>query len=75
MMNNTRTLRYTLFGLLFALVVLGLILHSYALLIGLVIAGIVLGIVGDRIENAPTEPFKQLNELHHRKEHAGGHND
>lgn len=67
-MNRTRTLRYLLFGLLFALVVIGLILRSYPLLAGLAVVAIILGVIGDRIENAPTEPYKQNNEIHHHKD-------
>lgn len=66
-MNRTKPIRYILFGLLFALVVLGLILRSYALLAGLAVVAIILGVVGDKIENAPTEPFKQNNDIHHHK--------
>jgi CDP-diglyceride synthetase len=65
-MHRTRTIRYILFGLLFALVVVGLVLHSYALLATLAVVAIILGVIGDRIENAPTEPYKQNNEIHHR---------
>ena len=65
-MRRTLAIRYILFGLLFALVVVGLILHSYPLLIVLVIAGLMLGVLGDKIENAPTEPYKQYNALHQR---------
>jgi CDP-diglyceride synthetase len=67
-MNRTRTLRYLLFGLLFALVVIGLILRSYPLLACLAVVAIILGVIGDRIENAPTEPYKQNNEIHHHKD-------
>lgn len=71
-MRTTRKLRYTIFALLFALVLLGLILHSYPLLAVLVIVAIALGIVGDRIENRPTEPYKQYNVQHHHY-HAEHH--
>ena len=67
-MNRTRKLRYTLFGLLFALVLLGMVLHSYPLLIVLVIAAIILGIIGDKIENGPTDAYRKYNALHHRHE-------
>lgn len=74
MVNNTRTIRYILFGLLFALVILGLILHSYPLLAILAVAAIILGVIGDRIENAPSEPYKNYNELHHHKpDHGEAH--
>jgi hypothetical protein len=66
--NRTKPIRYILFGLLFALVVLGLILRSYALLAGLAVVAIILGVVGDKIENAPTDPFKQNNDIHHHKD-------
>lgn len=59
--------RYSLFGLLFLLVILGLILHSYTLLVIMVIAGIVLALVGDKLEIRPTEPFKKYNEDHYER--------
>jgi hypothetical protein len=71
-MNKTRKLRYTLFGALFALVLVGLILHSYALLVVCVVAAIVLGIIGDRIENGPTDQFRKYNAIHERK-HTHSH--
>lgn len=70
-MRKTLAIRYILFGLLFALVIVGLIAHSYPLLIALVVAAIVLGVVGDKIENLPTEPFRKYNEKHHRHHHNG----
>jgi hypothetical protein len=66
-MNKTRRLRYTLFGALFALVLAGLILHSYSLLVVCVITAIVLGIIGDRIENKPTNQFRKYNAIHEHK--------
>lgn len=66
-MNKTRTLRYTLFGTLFALVLIGLILHSYSLLVVCVVTAIILGIIGDRIENGPTDPYRKYNAIHEHK--------
>jgi hypothetical protein len=62
-------LRYTLFALLFVFVILGLVLHSYPLLLILVIAGIVLAVIADKLENASSEPFKHHNQQHHRLNH------
>ncbi|GMA49206.1 hypothetical protein GCM10025857_05630 [Alicyclobacillus contaminans] len=71
-MQATRKLRYILFSLMFALVLVGLVAHSYPLLIVLAIVAIALGVVGDRMENHPTEPFKRYNELHHHvRKHPG----
>lgn len=70
-MRKTRAIRYLLFGLLFALVIVGLVSHSYPLLVGCVIAAIILGVVGDKIESVPTEPFRKYNELHHRHHDHG----
>jgi hypothetical protein len=72
-MNKTRKLRYILFGALFAFVLVGLVLHSYLLLVVLVIAAIVLGIIGDRIENRPTDKFRKYNAIHeHKHTHKTG---
>ncbi|MBX6352151.1 MAG: hypothetical protein IRZ10_02355 [Thermoflavifilum sp.] len=68
-MRKTLGIRYVLFGLLFLLCIVGLCLKSYPLLGVLVILAIVLGVIGDKIENAPTEPFKRFNELHHLHGH------
>jgi len=65
-MQRTRRIRYTLFALLFALVLVGLVLRSYPLLVVLVIVAIAFGIVGDKVENKPTEPYKKYNALHHK---------
>ena len=66
-MNKTRKIRYFLFCTLFALVLVGLVLHSYTLLVVLVIAAIALGIVGDRIENGPTDQYRKYNAIHEHK--------
>lgn len=68
-MRKTLAIRYLLFGLLFALVIVGLVSHVYPLLVGCIVAAIILGVIGDKIENAPTEPFRKYNELHHRHHH------
>lgn len=65
-MNHTLRVRYILFGLLFLLVTVGLVLRSYTMLAILAIVGIILAVVGDRIENKPTEPYQQYNVKHHR---------
>lgn len=65
-MQKTRTLRYTLFLLLFALVLVGLLLKSYPILVLLVIVAIGLGIFGDKVENKPTQPFEKYNAIHHK---------
>lgn len=70
-MKKHMAVRYLLFGLLFALVIVGLVSHTYLLLVGCVVAAIILGVVGDKVENAPTEPFRKYNELHHRHHHHG----
>ncbi len=59
--------RYTLYGLTFLLIILGLALHSYPLLIILAIAGIILALFGDKLEIKPTEPFKKYNEDHYAR--------
>jgi hypothetical protein len=38
-------------------------------LIGCVVAAVILGVIGDKIESAPTEPFRKYNEKHHRHHH------
>lgn len=68
-MNRTLGIRYLLFGLMFVLVAIGLATKSYVMLAVLAIVGIILAIVGDRIENRPTDDYRQYNELHHRKDH------
>lgn len=68
-MNRTLGIRYILFGLLFVLVAIGLAIKSYVLLVILAVAGIVLAVIGDRIENRPTDPYREYNEMHHRKDH------
>jgi len=65
-MRRTQLTRFILFGLVFALVLVGLISHNYGFLVGAVILAIVVGVIADRIEKAPTEQFKKYNELHHR---------
>jgi hypothetical protein len=65
MMHKTRKLRYFLFSAVFALVLIGLIAQSYPLLVGLAIVAIAMGVIADKLENQPTEPFKKYNELHH----------
>lgn len=57
--------QYILFSSLFLLVLIGVIVHSYTALVILAIAGIVLAIVADRMENSPSEPYKEYNEYHH----------
>jgi hypothetical protein len=57
--------QYILFSSLFILVLAGVIIHSYTALVILAIVGIVLAIVGDRMENNPSEPYKEYNEYHH----------
>jgi hypothetical protein len=69
-MRKTLGIRYFLFSLLFALCIVGLCLRSYPLLAVLVVLAILLGVVGDKIENRPTEPFKKFNALHHLRSHA-----
>ncbi|MCL6453106.1 MAG: hypothetical protein K6T78_05660 [Alicyclobacillus sp.] len=64
--------RYIWFGLLFALVAAGLAAHSYVLLAVFAIAGILAAVVGDRLENRLSQPYKQYNRMHHRG-HAGSH--
>lgn len=68
-MNHTLRIRYILFTLLFILVAVGLAVHSYTLLVILAASGVVLAVIGDRIENRPTDNYKQFNELHHRPKH------
>lgn len=59
------SLRYVLYAALFALILIGIILHSYSLLAVLAVVGIVLAVVGDRLENSNSEPYKENNRLHH----------
>lgn len=68
-MKTLHTVRYWLFAALFALVLVGLMIRSYPLLIALVIMAIILGVIGDKLESAPTEKFKQYNAQHHRLHH------
>jgi hypothetical protein len=64
-MHKTRKLRYILFSAVFALILLGLVIQSYPLLVVLAIVAIAIGVIADKLENQPTEPFKKYNELHH----------
>jgi hypothetical protein len=66
-MQKTRSLRYVLFGLLFGLVVVGLVSRSYLLLAGLAVVSIGLGVIAEKLENQPTEAFKKYNALHHHR--------
>jgi hypothetical protein len=66
-MQRTRMLRYVLFGSLFFLVLIGLVSRSYPLLAGLAVLSIVLGVIAEKLENQPTEPFKKYNALHHHQ--------
>ncbi|GMA61862.1 hypothetical protein NZD89_19275 [Alicyclobacillus fastidiosus] len=68
-MQNTRPLRYLLFSLLFALVLVGILLHSYVALAICMVCGMILAIWGDFIETRPTRAFQQHNELHNRHGH------
>ncbi|MCY0897158.1 MAG: hypothetical protein OWS03_12885 [Alicyclobacillaceae bacterium] len=63
-MQRTRSLRYTLFICMFAVVLAGLFSHSYLLLAAAVVLAIVLGVVADVVENRPTNPFRKYNALH-----------
>ncbi|MCL6631722.1 MAG: hypothetical protein K6T63_03740 [Alicyclobacillus herbarius] len=63
---KSRWMLYSLYALLFAFVLLGIVLHSYPLLIALVVIGIALAVLADKLENEPSEPFKRYNEQHHR---------
>lgn len=64
--QKTRALRYVLFSLLFALVLVGIVVHNYIALASLMVCGIILAIVSDFIETAPTRPYKQYNHMHDR---------
>jgi hypothetical protein len=68
-MQSARGMRYVLFGLIFAFVLIGLILHSYPLLVVMVITAIILAVFADKWENAPSEPYKHHNALHHKAHH------
>ncbi|WAH35551.1 hypothetical protein [Alicyclobacillus dauci] len=70
-MQKTRPLRYLLFGLIFALTLVGIILHNYIALAVLMVCGIVIGILGDFVENNPTKPYQANNRFHNR--HQGHH--
>lgn len=65
-MQKTKPLRYVLFGLIFALVLVGIVIHSYILLAILLVCGILLGVIGDLIENRPTKPYQVHNRFHDR---------
>ncbi len=68
-MNKTLKMRYGLFTLAFALVAAGIVSHSYLWLAICVVAAVILAVVGEQIETSPTIPYRQYNELHHRKSH------
>ncbi|RIV28189.1 hypothetical protein D2Q93_02905 [Alicyclobacillaceae bacterium I2511] len=68
-MNKTLKVRYGLFTLTFALIAVGLVSHSYLWLATLAVVAIGLAVIGEQIETAPTVPYRQYNELHHRKGH------
>lgn len=68
-MQKSKPLRYVLFGLIFACALVGILIHSYILLGILMVVGILIGIVGDVIENQPTKPFQEYNRMHDRHGH------
>jgi hypothetical protein len=56
---------------MFAFVLIGIIVHAFVLLAIFMICGIILGVIGDAIENKPTKPYEAYNHLHDR--HHAGH--
>ena len=68
-MNKTLKMRYGLFTLAFALVAAGIVSRSYLWLAICVVAAVILAVAGEQIETSPTIPYRQYNELHHRKGH------
>ncbi|WP_067931622.1 hypothetical protein [Alicyclobacillus kakegawensis] len=58
--------RYSLYALLFLFVILGVSLHSYPLLMALLVVGIAMAVLADKMENSPSDPYKRFNDKHHR---------
>ncbi|MCL6593288.1 MAG: hypothetical protein K6T31_04880 [Alicyclobacillus sp.] len=69
-MYQKRTLLYTVFALAVALVIVALLCRSYTLLGVLPLVALVLAVIGEKWESAPTEPFKSVNQIHHRRPRA-----
>ncbi|MCL6626174.1 hypothetical protein [Alicyclobacillus shizuokensis] len=67
--TKSQWVRYSLYALLFLFVILGVSLHSYPLLIALIVVGIALAVLADKMENAPSDPYKRFNDQHHRLHH------
>lgn len=68
-MQKSKSLRYVLFGVIFACALAGILIHSYIMLAILMVAGILVGIVGEVIENRPTKPYEEYNRMHDRHGH------
>ncbi|MCL6593953.1 MAG: hypothetical protein K6T31_08260 [Alicyclobacillus sp.] len=66
-MQPKRTLLYTLFALAVFLVIAALLCRSYTLLGVLPLVALVLAVFGEKWESAPSEPFKSVNQIHHRR--------
>ncbi|HEU4964336.1 MAG TPA: hypothetical protein VFV52_10880 [Bacilli bacterium] len=63
-MNN----RYFFYGLAFVIVILAIVTKSYALLVGALVAGVVLGFTTEYFDNKRDEKYKHYNakhKLHH----------
>lgn len=68
----SRRTRYTLFGLIFVLGLVGLISETTVIIMATVLMGILVGVIADRFDNLRDEPFKPYNvkhgHLHHKHE-------
>lgn len=60
-----RGIRYLLYSAIFAIVLVGLFIHSGAWLISLLLLAVLLGLLVDRVDNRRDEPFKKYNSKHH----------
>ncbi|MCL6445239.1 MAG: hypothetical protein K6T83_17585 [Alicyclobacillus sp.] len=67
-MTRWFTLRYSLFILLFLLVLTGVVVHSHAALVVCAMVAVAIGVFAERWEARSTEPYKHLNDHHHRKQ-------
>lgn len=60
-----KTVRYGAYGLVFLLVLIGLISSSGSWLITCLILAVLIGFAIDRLDNRRDEPFKKYNVKHH----------
>ncbi|KYP79391.1 hypothetical protein [Ferroacidibacillus organovorans] len=64
----SRKTRYVFYSLIFVFAVIGLALHQPFVTLFMLLVGIALGMLTDRIDNLRDEPFKKYNVKHHHYE-------